>query len=270
MTLTNAGLREMVLELVSRPKHEKVRGLVYRLLIDGLGATSTEILFERPLPEVHGRTDALLGRTVFEFKSDLRRETRVAEEELTRYLSQREADTGDRYVGIATDGAAFVPYELRGGTLRRLTPFAPSPDAPEDLLSWLSAAVAISADLPSDPDTVRRELGRGSLAWHVAREELAGLWAEVADHSGVRLKRELWARLLERVYGGSVDDDDLFFQHTYLTVVAKTMAVHVLGMDIRSQPTCSPGTPSKRSASRAWWSPTSSTGRWPRRAARSL
>ena len=205
---------------------------MYGLLVDGLNAKSTEIDFERSLPEVHGRTDALLGYTVFEFKTDLRRETKAAEEELTRYLTDRERQTGERFVGIATDGATFVPYELRAGNLRRFAPFTPSSQAPRDLLAWLSAAVAIAADLPPDPDTVSRELGRGSLAWHVAREELAGLWAEIGGQPDVKLKRDIWARLLEHVYGSSVDTDDLFFQHTYLTIVAKTMAVHVLGLDM--------------------------------------
>ncbi|MBI1886003.1 MAG: N-6 DNA methylase [Chloroflexi bacterium] len=232
MPLADPDLREIVLELLTRPGHEKVRALAHRLLTGGLGAKSTEIDFERRLPEVHGRTDALLGYTVFEFKTDLRRETKAAEEELTRYLADRERETGERFVGIATDGVTFVPYKLRGGGLRRLAAFTPSADAPHDLLASLSAAVAIAADLPPDPDTVRRELGRGSLAWHVARDELAALWAEVSDHPDVRLKRELWARLLEHVYGSSVDTDDLFFQHTYLTTVAKTMAVHVLGLDM--------------------------------------
>src|SRR3972149_5331467 len=94
MPLASESLREIAVELVSRPGHEKVRGLVYRVLVDGLGASSTEIQFERPLPEVHGRTDALLGRTVFEFKTNLRRESRDAEEELTRYLAQREREMG--------------------------------------------------------------------------------------------------------------------------------------------------------------------------------
>jgi SAM-dependent methyltransferase len=232
MPLGWSDLQEIVIELVTRPGHEKVRALVYRLLVEGLGAKSTEIDFERPLPEVHGRTDALLGQTVFEFKTDLRRETRAAEQELARYLAQREGETGERFVGIATDGATFTPYELRASALRKLAPFTASVDSPRDLLPWLSAAVAIAADLPPDPDTVRRELGRESLAWHRARAELAALWEEVSDHPDVRLKRELWAGLLERVYGSSVGNDDLFFQHTYLTVVAKTIAVHVLGLDM--------------------------------------
>ena len=45
-----------------------------------------------------------------------------------------------------------------------------------------------------------------------------------------RLKRQLWAQRLERVYGAPVDSQDIFFQHTYLSVVAKTIAMHVLGL----------------------------------------
>ncbi len=37
-----------------------MRSLVYELLVDGLGASSTEIDFERRVPEVRGRIDALL------------------------------------------------------------------------------------------------------------------------------------------------------------------------------------------------------------------
>ena len=77
--LTAEVLNETVVELASRPGHEKVRALLYRLLVDGLGAASREIDFEKPVPEVNGRIDALLGRTVFELKSDLRRERRDAE-----------------------------------------------------------------------------------------------------------------------------------------------------------------------------------------------
>ncbi|MFC1893500.1 hypothetical protein ACFLYR_05670 [Chloroflexota bacterium] len=101
MTLSSERLREIVTELSSRPQHEKVRALVYELLVNGLDAVSTEIDFERPVPEVHGRIDALLGRTLFEFKSDLRRENRDVEHKMPDYLSQREADTGEHFIGIA-------------------------------------------------------------------------------------------------------------------------------------------------------------------------
>ena len=145
MVIGTERLRAIVLELVSRPGHEKVRALVYDLLVDGLGASSTEVDFERPVPEVHGRIDALIGRTVFEFKSDLRRERRDAEEGLSRYLGDREVQTGEHFVGIATDGATIVAYDLRRQKLRRLDEYAPRMDDPRDLLAWLSAAVSVSA-----------------------------------------------------------------------------------------------------------------------------
>ena len=65
-------LQELVSEFPSRLGHEKVRALLHRFLVGGLGASSADIDFEKPVPEVRGRIDALLGRTVFELKSDLR------------------------------------------------------------------------------------------------------------------------------------------------------------------------------------------------------
>ena len=57
-------LAAIVAELTSRPGHEKVRALLHRLLTDALGARSEQIAFERKIPEVNGRVDALLGRTI--------------------------------------------------------------------------------------------------------------------------------------------------------------------------------------------------------------
>ena len=107
MALSSERLHEIVSELAARPGHEKVRTLVHELLVNGLGASSTEVDFERSVPEVHGRIAALLGRTVFEFKPNIQRENPDAEEQLTRYLGQREVETGEKFVGIATDGATL-------------------------------------------------------------------------------------------------------------------------------------------------------------------
>jgi hypothetical protein len=74
VVLVRERLQEIIAELSSRPGHEKVRALIYELLVYGLGASSRDVDFERPVPEVRGRIDALLGQTVFEFKRDLRRE----------------------------------------------------------------------------------------------------------------------------------------------------------------------------------------------------
>ena len=179
-----------------------------------------------------GEQTPLLGRTLFEFKRDLRAESADAESQLARYIGQRQKDTGEHYIGIATDGAVFIAYELRGETLVELTRYTPTVDDPSTLLAWLDTAVAIQPEIPPEPDAVRKELGRESLAYFVAHTELARLWQEVKSTPDVELKRTLWADLLQMVYGKSVDANDLFFQHTYLTIVAKTMATRVLGIPL--------------------------------------
>ena len=230
MPLPTDQLEAIVQNLASRPGHEAVRADVRQLLTDGLGVPRTDVQLEARIPEVRGRIDALLGRTVVEFKSDLRRERSDAEEQLKRYIAQRESDSGERYVGIATDGPDFISYELRRGALRELAAYRTNPDDPRGSLTWLSAAVAAGDDLTPDPETVVQELGRLSPAWQRSLGDLRDAWAAGRGHPEARLKRQLWAQRLEQVYGAPVDADDLFFQHTYLAVVAKTIAVHVLGV----------------------------------------
>lgn len=232
MSLSIKRLSEIVTELVSQPQHEKLRTLVYELLVKGLNASGSELDFKRQMPEVHGCIDALIGRTIFDFKSDLRREQRDVETELPGYLSQREADTGFHFVGIATDGATFIPYELRSGKLRQLETFTTPHDNPRELLAWLSSVVAVNAELRPSSDVVKRELGRSSLAWNVAKQELATLWDEVHDHPDVKIKRNLWEQLIRRVYGITLHEDELFFQHTYLTIIVENIAAKLLGLSV--------------------------------------
>ncbi len=222
--LTPERRDELVSELAGRPGHEKVRTLLYGLLVDGLGADSRDIDFEKPAPEVRGRIDALLGRTVFELKSDLRRERNDAEDGLARYLSEREGQTGEKFVGIATDGADFVAYFLRGDSVVEVGAHRTDPENSWELLAWLRSTVAIGEDLLPDPETIRREFGRESLAARRALDDLGELWGQVAQTPEARLKRELWNRLLSLAYGADVGDDDLFLRHTYLVAVAKAVA----------------------------------------------
>ena len=222
--LTQDERAAVVAELVARPGHEKVRAVLHRLIVDGLGADSRDIDFERRVPEVHGRIDALLGRTVLEFKSDLRRERGTAEEELTRCLTDRQRATGQDYVGLATDGADFVVYFLKHETLVEVGRYHTNPQVPRELLVWLQSAIAVGAALPPDPHTIMREFGRHSIAARRALADLDALWADVGHTPEARLKRELWDRLLSLAYGAGVGDDTLFLQHTYLAVISKAVA----------------------------------------------
>ncbi|MGH6899071.1 MAG: N-6 DNA methylase [Geminicoccaceae bacterium] len=221
-------LEPIVAELVTKPGHEKVRSHLFRLLTDGLGADATSVDFERPLPEVRGRIDALLGRTVFEIKRDLARERGDAEAQLSRYLPEREADTGQRFVGIATDGAEFRVYMVRDGRLDELGQFKPKVSEPRGLLGWLESVVALNDEIPPDVISIQHQLGRHSVAYHRAIREIEALWNDLKDDPEANLKRDLWNRLLRVAYGTDIEAPALFFQHTYLTIVAKAIATVAL------------------------------------------
>jgi len=219
-----------IAELATRPGHEKVRALLHGLLVHGLRIPSTDVSFEEQGTEVRGRMDALLGRTVIEIKSDLRREADDAERQLARYLGEREQATGQVYVGIATDGAEWTAWERAvDGGLRPLGRFVNDGADAHALLAWLQSVLAVGEELVPDPATVQRELGRDSPAYRRATAVLERVWAAVGRRPENEIKRKLWGDYLAQVYGTAVGDDALFRQHTYLTAVAKTMATSVLG-----------------------------------------
>lgn len=228
MAMCAERLGTVVGELRSRPGHEKVRALMHELCTVGLDVPSTDISLEVPIPEVQGRMDALFGSTVLEFKRDLQREAKDAESQLTRYLEEKERETGRRYLGIATDGASFVAYQISDGKLKKVDDYQPRGDDPRALLEWLDTAVSVRQDLSPDPEVIRREFGRGSLSYACSMERLKELWKRTCSIPEAELKKALWSRHLEFVYGTLIDPDELFLQHTYLTIVAKTMALRIL------------------------------------------
>jgi hypothetical protein len=222
-------LPALIAQLASRPGHEQVRVALTRLIVDGLGRQVGSIDHEFRMPLIGGRADTLFASTVFELKTDLRRELPDVEAKLPGYLAERARLTKrPAGLGIATDGATFLAYELRDDRLVKIGEAKADIQDPEALLGWLEPAVSEREDLDPVPITIQRELGRESLTFHRAEGVLNRLWAGLRDHPEVKLKRDLWDSLLREVYGAEVGEDRLFLQHTYLTVLAKTIAARAL------------------------------------------
>jgi hypothetical protein len=230
--LSEERLSEIVGELSIKPGHDKVKAAIQDLLVDGLGAERRQVTFEQRVPEAQGRIDAILGRTAFEVKSDLVRELGDAEEQLSRYLPERERATRSRFIGIASDGLDWRAYEWRGGELVLLRTFRVEAAKPEKLLAWLDGAAAIRAELPTDALTLTNELGPDSVAFRRAEADLKELWAKLGNKASVALKRRLWQQLLRLVYGRDIENELLWLQHTYLVIVAKAIAARVLGFEV--------------------------------------
>jgi hypothetical protein len=216
--------------LATRPRHDDVKLGFKQLLLQEFGIDHGSLEFERRVPEVRGRLDALIGRTVFEAKSDLDKEWQDVERRMPDYLADRQKQEGEHFVGIASDGLKWAVFELQAEKLNVVKRTVLDPDDPEAFLAWLDGAIALKSSLPPDPLTIRAELGQDSVAYHLVNTRLRALWARACARPAAALKRQLWAELLKRVYGREVESDALWFQHTFLVVVAKCIAVAVMDM----------------------------------------
>ncbi|HZZ22605.1 MAG TPA: hypothetical protein VFE60_08555 [Roseiarcus sp.] len=75
--------------LAGKPGHDEVNVDFRQLLVIEFDAPLADVRFERRI-EVKSRTDALIGRTIFEAKRDLAREWEDVERKMPDYLANRE------------------------------------------------------------------------------------------------------------------------------------------------------------------------------------
>ena len=222
---------DLLRQLASKPGHDETKAYFLDLLIREFGVERGSLNFEVRQPVIAGRLDALVGRTVFEAKRDLTREWADVERRMPDYLADRERQDKEPYVGIASDGHKWVVLELVDGKLSTVKQTLLDPEKGEAFLAWLDGALALKSSLPPDALTIRAELGQDSLAFHLVDAQLRALWDKLQSVPAEALKRQLWAELLKQVYGRDVENDALFFQHTYLVIVAKCIALAVMQLN---------------------------------------
>lgn len=186
------------------------------------------------------RIDVEAGFCVFEVKRDLRKGKikQDAVVQLAGYVASRTADMQQRYVGVLTDGADWHLYHLEAGELLEVSKFVldhTKPDV-EGLIVWLEGVLATGEKIQPTPKEIERRLGASSPAHALDYTELRQLYLKNRSVPGVRLKRELWARLLTTAFGtGFADSDALFVEHTLLVITADIIAHGVVGIDPTAQ-----------------------------------
>jgi hypothetical protein len=190
------------------------------------------------------RIDVEVGATVIEVKKDLRvgNVRSDAVDQLSGYVRQRSEVVDQRYVGVLTDGAEWHLYHLDDGQLELVTSCSvdsASPDV-DRLLGWLEGVLATSSRVHPTPDEIGRRLGAASSAHALDSADLSALYDSVRDEPTVRLKRELWGRLLTTALGTAFSDtDELFVNHTLLVLTAEAIAHALIGYDL-TDPELSP------------------------------
>ena len=221
---------DILWHMQTKPGHDEVKADFRQLLIVEFGIALGSLDFEKRVPEVKGRIDALIGRTVFEAKSDLDREWADVERRMPDYLADREREEREHFVGIASDGRNWAVFELARGKLVTVKRTILNAEQAEQFLAWLDGALALKSSLKPDAITIKSELGHESVAFHLVDGRLRALWDKVGTEPAVALKKQLWSELLKLVYGRDVENQALWFQHTFLVIVAKCIALSVMGM----------------------------------------
>ena len=140
---------------------------------------------------------------------------------------------GQRYVGILTDGRLWLAYHEVDGELREATQISTAlgNTGAEELLRWLEGVLATRRAIRPTPTEIAERLGATSSSHALDYSTLAVIYADGKDLPTVRLKRELWVKLLRGALGTQfTDSDELFLEHTLLVNSAEIIAHLVLGL----------------------------------------
>lgn len=106
--------QSLLVHLSSQPGHDEVKADFRELLIEEFGAALSDIRFEQRI-EVKSRTDALIGRTVFEAKRDLAREWSDVTRKMPDYLANRERRKGSLLLESLLMAAIGLPANCSMG-----------------------------------------------------------------------------------------------------------------------------------------------------------
>lgn len=208
------------------------------LVIGGIGLAEHEISIEvAPSPEGRRRINVPRGFAVFDVRSDLRVTgvVKEAEADLAADLAARRQRTGERHVGVLTDGAVWLLYCLIDEELQHIASWIIDSSIPEvdKLLDWLEAVLATGQQIEPTRTQIQRKLGATSPSYKLDIAELRALYRQLHDVPTVRVKRGLWAKLLTTALGTNfVDEEPLFIDHTLLVAMAEVIGHAVVGIQL--------------------------------------
>lgn len=243
--MTESELKSLISQLADRgsPRTEAmiqadVRQLLLTAPLNLEQDDLQDIFLESPLGD-RRRIDVEMGSTVIEVKKDLRKGKVRSEavEQLHGYVEKRIEQTGQRYVGVLTDGAEWECYHSREGKLELVTSIAEKKTSPDvdEFLVWLEGVLATAQAIAPIAREIHSRLGARSSSHSLDKSSLTALYQENKKLPSVALKRTLWSRLLTTALGTQFDDsDDLFIEHTLLVNSAEIIAHAVLGLPVET------------------------------------
>ncbi|MGA2319736.1 MAG: N-6 DNA methylase [Solirubrobacteraceae bacterium] len=206
------------------------------LLYGGFELGDESVALESPTDD-HRRLDVEVGAVIIECKKDLRPPSQLlkAETQIGEYLGEKAAG-GCSYAGVLTDGAIWRLYRQRDGQSEVVDELKLAPSSLDDrrFRWWLGAVLATERQVVPTAAAIEERLGAQAPSYRLVTAALREALESVHEAPAVKLKRELWAKLLRSALGSQFDgSDDLFVDHTYLVLLATLIGHAVAGFDIK-------------------------------------
>lgn len=210
--------------------HDHRRHLFLDFLKDGFGISARELLIEPHISvrvaeiDLRGYIDTLYERLIIEVKCDLARERDIGIAELKKYFL---AKPGSAF-GFLTDGVTFEVYRPHISGLEKIDDGCVADMSPTEALYFFDRYLMSQTQVEPDSANVVSRFGELSPTFLSARDLIQAMWAKVKALKPVETKYSQWKQLLSKVYGASIDNEDLFLRHTYLSAVVKCIAFAAL------------------------------------------
>jgi SAM-dependent methyltransferase len=205
------------------------------LVYGGFELGDESVALESPTDD-HRRLDVEVGAVIIECKKDLRPPSQLAraETQIGEYLAEKAAG-GSTYAGVLTDGAIWRLYRPQDGQSELVDELKLAPSSIDDrrFRWWLGAVLATERQVAPTAAAIEERLGADAPSYRLVTAALREAWRSVDDVPAVKLKRELWAKLLRSALGSQFDgSDELFIDHTYLVLLATLIGHAVAGFDL--------------------------------------
>jgi len=211
-----------------KASHDQLRHLFIGFLSKAFNVQYEDIELERGIKavQVRGFIDLLFQHLIFEFKRNLEAEREKGKEELSRYISSRDAP--DQYFGILTDGVRFEVYVLRDGRLQLTDHIELHPERSDEASLWLDSYLFAQKNIAPTADDIVRRFGERSAVFVTASHRLQQMLWRVRQEPSIDVKQIEWNNLLAKVYGSQIGSVELFIRHTYLSFVARLLVYAAL------------------------------------------
>ncbi len=160
-------------------------------------------------------------------------------EQLDDYLAQSQ-EGGRVRMGVLTDGRHWLLRWPGAGPVKLVQPYAFTLDDADRwplLHAWLrDNALSAESNVVPTRESIAKHFGPDSPHYERDIAAFAALYEEYAGANTIKVKRELWEKLLTAALGEiaftRAEMDDLFVRHTYLTAVVGMVVQASFGIDI--------------------------------------